>query len=290
MTTDPETSADSSAEPDPATILKQKPSEIEERATGVGEERLDRSPFDMFVTAVIGGVEVSLGGFAAMAVVGGAIASFPQLDLFAALALGGIAFPVGFLFVVIGRSELYTENFLIPVVAVFNRSQPARSLAKIWTISWAGNMAGCAGIALLLTAPGTIGHSVLHGYAVYTEHKLSVPIYGVFVSALLAGMIMTVLTWVLLALHEAMDRILAIWATGFLVFATNVSHTVVGASILFAGFAEAHRPFWQVLEWLAVATIGNLVGGVGLVTLFRVVQARSTGRLSELGRWPGGED
>ena len=282
MSAEPQQEVAASPDADPSTLLKQKPSEIEERATGVGAERLDRSSFDMLLTAVIGGVEVSLGGFAAMAVLGGAVATFPQLDQFAALSLAALVFPVGFLFVVIGRSELYTENFLIPVVAVLNRTRPASALVKIWAISWVGNMLGCAGMALLLNVPGSIGHSVLHGYAVYTEHKLAVPYLGVFVSALLAGMIMTILTWVLLALHNAMDRILAIWAAGFLIFATGVSHTVVGASILFAGFAEAHLPFWQVLVWLALATAGNLVGGVGFVTLFRFVQSRSTGRLSEL--------
>lgn len=267
---------------DPTTTLKQKPGEIEGRARSVGEERLDRSSLDMLVTAVIGGFEVSLGGLAAMAVLGGILGAFPRLGESAAAALAAIAFPIGFLFVIIGRSELYTENFLIPVVAVLMGSRRYASLARLWAISWLGNMVGCGAMALLLAAPASVDGSILHGYAVYTEHKLAVPLYGVFVSALLAGMMMTVLTWVLLALHGAVDRMLAIWAGGFLVFATNVSHTVVGASILFAGFQLAHRPVWQVLAWLAVATVGNLVGGVGLVTLFRLVQVRSTDRLSEL--------
>src|SRR5689334_14475491 len=103
---------------DPTTTLKQKPGEIEDRARSVGEERLDRSSLDMLVTAVIGGFEVSLGGLAAMAVLGGILGAFPRLGESAAAALAAIAFPIGFLFVIIGRSELYTENFLIPVVAV----------------------------------------------------------------------------------------------------------------------------------------------------------------------------
>src|SRR4051812_1080342 len=164
------------------------------------------------LTAVIGGGEVSLGALAAMAIVGALLKSFPDLDLYAALAAGAIAFPIGFLFVIVGRSELFTENFLIPVAAVFKRERTLGSLLALWLISWVGNMVGCAGTSALLLVPEAIGETIHFGYERYTEAKLAVPPLGVLVSAVLAGGVMTALTWMLLSVRHPVARMLAIAA------------------------------------------------------------------------------
>jgi formate-nitrite transporter family protein len=255
-------------------VLEEEPSDIAEHASEVGAERLRRPAREILVTSIIGGGEVSIGGLAAMAVVGSALKAVPGLELYAALALGGLVFPIGFLFVIVGRSELFTENFLIPVVAVFyKREHTVRSLAQLWVVSWVGNLVGCAGTALLLLVPAAIGEPVKLGYTAYTSYKLDVPLVGVFVSAVLAGAVMTTLTWVLLSLKDSVSRMLAIAAAGYVLFAANLSHSIVSASILFAGFPSTEHSFANVMVWLLVATCGNLVGGLGLVTMFRLTQA-----------------
>src|SRR5690348_11985357 len=115
-------------------IFEQQPAHIEERAESVGSERLDRTNREILVTAIIGGGEVSLGGLAAMAVVGGLMAASSSIGLYTALMFAGVVFPIGFIFVIMGRSELFTENFLIPVVAVFKTERTIGSLALLWVI------------------------------------------------------------------------------------------------------------------------------------------------------------
>ena len=100
------------------------------------------------------------------------------------------------------------------------------------------------------------------------------PLFGVFVSAVLAGGVMTALTWLLLAIEHPVGRIVAIGAAGYVLFGANLSHSIVSTSVLLAGFVEAHRGLNEVAVWLVVATAGNLVGGLGLVTLLRVTQAK----------------
>ncbi len=253
-------------------LLEEKPEEIVEKATVIGGERLDRSPFDILVTGFIGGAEVSLGGLVAMAVTGSVLAVAPSAGLYPALALGGLAFPIGFLFVILGRSELFTENFLIPVVAVFNSERSIPSLLGLWALSWAGNIAACAGMAVLFAQPHALGDTILDGYRAYTAYKLGMPVLGLFISAILAGMTMTVLTWLLLAVTHAVGKMLVIYAAGYVLFATNVSHSMVGASLIFVGYHLAGRSLGDVCLWILVATAGNLAGGVGFVTLFRLVQ------------------
>jgi formate/nitrite transporter FocA (FNT family) len=262
-------------------VFGREPDAIAGKATAVGQERLRRSNAEIFVTGFIGGVEVSLGGLAAMAVLGASLEAAPALKLYGALALAGVVFPAGFLFVILGRSELFTENFLIPVAAWFRDSLSLRALGELWGISLAGNLVGCGLIAALVSVPEAIGKPILAGYAAYSAYKLSLPLLGLFVSAVFAGMTMTVLTWLLLAVKDAIAKIVVIWIAGYALFATNMSHVVVGAALILAGFAPAGHSFLDAVRWIAVATVGNVVGGVGFVTLFRLTQARATERSRE---------
>ena len=257
----------------PGDVLEQQPQDIAERAEDVGSERLDRTNAEILVTAIIGGGEVSLGGLAAMTVVGAVLKTVPGSDLYTGLALAGFVFPIGFLFVIIGRSELFTENFLIPVVAVFKTERTVGSLVLLWAVSWIGNMIGCAGTAVLLLMPNAIGDTIQQGYSAYTDYKLGVPPVGVFVSALLAGGVMTTLTWSLLSVQHTLSRMLVICAAAYVLMAANLSHSIVSASVLLVGFVATQHSMFEVVGWLLIATAGNLVGGVGLVTLFRLAQA-----------------
>jgi formate/nitrite transporter FocA (FNT family) len=196
------------------------------------------------------------------------------VDLYAGLALAGLVFPVGFIFVIMGRSELFTENFLIPVVSVFKTERTLGSLARLWVFSWAGNVLGCVGAALLLLVPNALGQPVLEGYAAYTAYKLEMPALAVFVSAVLAGGVMSTLTWSLLSVQHSVGRIIIIVAGAYVLMAANLSHSIVSASVLLVGFRLTDHSLGEVIVWLLIATAGNLVGGVALVTLFRLAQVR----------------
>jgi formate/nitrite transporter FocA (FNT family) len=254
-------------------VLEHEAQRIAEHASDVGEERLDRSNFEALITAIIGGGEVSIGGLAAMTIVGALLAAVPGINLYAAIAAGALAFPIGFLLVILGRSELFTENFLIPVVAVVKRERSFSSLVVLWVVSWIGNLIGCAGTTALLLVPEAIGEPIRLGYTTYATAKLETPPLGVLASASLAGGVMTAMTWVMLSVEHPVARILAISASAFVLFSANMAHSIVSASVLMVGIIGSHHSALDLVVWMAVATIGNLVGGVGLVTLFRMTQA-----------------
>jgi len=255
-------------------VLQHEPVEIEERAEGLGSARLDRSLVNILLTAVIGGGEVSIGVLASMAVLGAILEVAPDVNLYVPLALAGLVFPIGFIFVILGRSELFTENFLIPVVSTLRTERGPAPLAKLWVVSCLGNMIGCGGIAALLLVPEALGEPIRQGYAAYTNYKLGLPLYAVFVSALLAGGVMTTLTWALVSVEHTVARILVIGAGGYVLMAANLSHSIVSASALLVGFGSTPHSLTEVVDFLIVAIVGNLIGGVGFVTLFRFAQAR----------------
>jgi formate/nitrite transporter FocA (FNT family) len=133
-------------------------------------------------------------------------------------------------------------------------------------------MIGCAGMAALITVPQALGDPVVSGYARFTAYKLGVSPLGTFVSSILAGAVMTILTWLLLAVRSTVVKTLVIWAAGYTLFATNIAHVVVGAALVFSGFSHTSHGWGDVAAWVGIATAGNLVGGLGFVTLFRLVQ------------------
>jgi formate/nitrite transporter FocA (FNT family) len=118
-----------------------------------------------------------------------------------------------------------------------------------------------------------IDDSIRHGYAIYAAHKLDMGLASIFVSAMLAGGVMTTLTWALVSVQHTVGRMLVIWSAGYVLMAANLSHSIVSASIILVGFAATRHEVQDVLVWLLLATAGNLVGGVALVTLFRLAQA-----------------
>jgi formate/nitrite transporter FocA (FNT family) len=66
---------------------------------------------------------------------------------------------------------------------------------------------------------------------------------------------------------------LIICAAAYVLMAANLSHSIVSAALLLVGFVATQHGIVDVVVWLLIATAGNLVGGVGLVTLFRLAQA-----------------
>ncbi len=106
--------------------------EIIQDASKVGATRLQRSTAGDAITSFIGGMSVSFGVVAmvwAAASLGGE-GGAPSAGHLA----GALAFPVGFLILLVGKSELFTENFFLPVTAVLERRGSLRQLAALWSV------------------------------------------------------------------------------------------------------------------------------------------------------------
>ena len=94
-----------------------------------GEGRLSRRPLSAAATGLVGGFDVMI-GVAVAAVLAGSLSQVMPPKL--AAVLGSLVFGVGFVLITIGRSELFSENFLIPVGAVLEGRKPLRRLPTLW--------------------------------------------------------------------------------------------------------------------------------------------------------------
>src|SRR3954447_2299866 len=154
-----------------------EPEEIFERTREEGERRLNRPLLELGSTALVAGVDVVF-GIIALGTASALIADRAGSE--AGHFAGSVAFGLAFVFIVIGRSELFTENFLVPIAGLDHRDRGAWfKLAEFWVLSPIFNLIGGAIVILILTT-----HGVLPGGSAIAINEASSAIHRNHVLAL----------------------------------------------------------------------------------------------------------
>jgi formate/nitrite transporter FocA (FNT family) len=239
------------------------------RTVSEGEERLSRTWPGLVATGAIGGIDVGFGLFALLIV---REATHSEL-------LGALAFGFGFVALTLGNSELFTENFLVPVGALMAGRSSVGQLMRLWSVTLVLNLAG----GWVLTALMMNGFPNLPRTAVEVGRHFDATGVGweSFSAAVLGGAIMTLMTWLERSTPSVLAKlVVAVWVA-FILAAAPLNHVVVVSLEMFAAL-QAGAPFGYD-GWLAIAawyTLGNMIGGIVLVTGLRLVQV-GVGRIAD---------
>jgi formate/nitrite transporter len=242
-----------------------KPSEMARRVqtAGIAKARLAFLP--LVVLGILAGVFIGFGAlFYVLTITGAGDLSGPVR------LLGGIAFSLGLILVVVGGGELFTGNTLI-VMAWAGREISTSALLRNWGIVYVANFVG----ALLLVAAvlaadtldlmdGEVGRTA----ARIAASKLALPPVTAFVRAILCNALVCLAVWLTFAARDATGKILAIlWPiTAFV--ALGFEHSVANMFLLPLGIAAgAESTLLQFVTQIAVVTLGNVVGGAGGVAI-----------------------
>ena len=248
-------------------------SEIFKASVEVGQARLKRSWLEMSMSGLIAGMNVTFGIIASSYVAG---ATAPLVGANVAKILGALFFPIGFMFLMIGKSELFTENFLVPVTAVIAKRGGILELLKLWSLTLIGNMAGIFIFALVIA--GSLNQIVpsfvvnhIHGVA--NSYMDRTP-FVMILSAIFAGWLITLMTWLLIASSGTLARIFIIWVVGFMIYLNSFSHIVVASSeILIAINTGSHISYISWLySYVPLTLVGNMIGGLFFVTILQYLQ------------------
>jgi formate/nitrite transporter FocA (FNT family) len=233
-----------------------------DRLVDEGRQRLGRSWHGLIATGLLGGLDIGVGVLALLLVE----------DATGSVLLGGLAFSTGLIAVTLAGSELFTEDFLVPVAAVVARSSSVGSLMRLWVVTLLTNLAG----GWLITWVIMLGFPGLHRAAVraasfYVELGTT---WRAFALAVVGGFLITLMTHMQHSTDSDGVRLVPATTMGFLLGAGHINHAVVGSLLCFAAL-DAGAPFgypsW--LGLLGIAILGNMVGGLGLVTILRLFQA-----------------
>ncbi|HEV2811098.1 MAG TPA: formate/nitrite transporter family protein [Acidimicrobiales bacterium] len=250
------------------------PEEIYERSKQEGRRRLSMSGLDLVSTGFIAGFTIVFG------VVGlGVVESLVEPAAGRALAqlAGALAFAIGLVFLVVGRSELFTENFFDPVAAAI--SERGRKVwllvARLWVVILVLNMVGAAVLAAVFTVDGALPEGAPEALSMVAEEIAAKSGVATFARAVAAGALITLLSYLLQGVDSVLGRITVAYMVGFFVALGPFDHVVVSAAHLLLGvWFDGHVGYGDVLLNMAISTPGNLVGGVVLVTLTHAAQAK----------------
>ena len=254
--------------------LGQEAPEVVEDAAYIGEQRLDRSVAGDIVTSFIGGMAICF-GLIAMAFAGAAVGGGVDHPSTALLA-GALAYPIGFVILLIGKSELFTENFLLPVTGVIEGHGTLRQLGSLWAISLVGNLLGVVVFSALITRGDVLAAASAAEIVATAEHVVGYDLTTTFVKAIFAGWLMTILTWLLLAAEGLGPRLVIIWLIGTLLILGQFGHVVITAAEIFMAMflgADISAGTWATGVFLPTL-VGNVIGGVVFVTLLQIIQSR----------------
>lgn len=247
-------------------------SEIFQRAVDEGERRLDQSLLELVSTSFIAGFTIVF-GLAALGIAHALVE--PELGRVARIA-GALAFAVGFALLIAGRTELFTENFFDPIATAFARRERRVLLRilRLWGITLAFNLVGGVLLALVVAVEGVLPPGAGEALAGVAEDLAMRGVWAGLASAVVGGGLVALLSFLLQAVDSVGSRIALAFGVGFLLALGPFDHVIVTVLHLVLGLLlGASVGAGAVATVFAVATAGNLLGGVGLVTLSHVAQA-----------------
>jgi len=243
--------------------------EVEETFLDVideGRRRLSRRTWPLLATGMVGGIDVGTGVLGLLLVE----------DATGNPLLAGLAFSIGFIALALARSELFTEDFLVPVSAVVARQSQLRSLLRLWVVTAAANLVGGWVLTYLIVTGFSSKELSVEKPAIEAgQHYISLGLgWRAFSLALLGGAVITLMTWMQHSTESMGVKVIPAVTTGFLLAGLQLNHAIVNSLLIFAGLHTHHSPYGY-LDWAATAgwaALGNMVGGVALVTLLRMLQ------------------
>jgi formate/nitrite transporter FocA (FNT family) len=247
------------------------PTEIFDRAVQEGQRRLDQSTLELVSTSFIAGFTIVF-GIAALGAVEALVE--PQFGDVATIA-GALTFGIGLVFLVVGRAELFNENFFDPVATAVDHDDSwlVGPLVRLWTLTFVFNFVGGGLFALVFAVDGALPEGSGHALrSVATGIATRTPL-TVFASAIVGGALVALLSFMLSGVDSVGSQIIVTYMVGFLLALGPFDHVVVTGLHVFLGMLYgAQIGLGDLAVVLGVGTVGNVVGGIGLVTLSHVVQ------------------
>ncbi|MDJ0316269.1 MULTISPECIES: formate/nitrite transporter family protein [Arthrobacter] len=234
-----------------------------ERIVEEGAQRLHRTWSSVLVTGLFGGIEVGLGVMAYLAV---EHATGNKL-------LAGLAFGIGFIALLLAKSELFTEGFLVPLAAVAAKEARMGQLLKLWGGTLVANLAGGWIIMwLVMQAFPEWRATVVESASQYALAPLSVQTAAL---AILGGSTITLMTRMQHGTDSMPAKIVAAMGAAFLLAGLPLFHSILDSLIIF-GAIQAGAPFGYLewLSWFWYTVLFNMAGGVLLVTALRLVRSK----------------
>ena len=248
------------------------PAEVAERVRDGGVRKATAPAAALVALAVLAGAFIALGAlfYAVTMTAGPNHASHFGLTRLA----GGVAFSLGLVLVVVGGAELFTGNNLMAMAWASGRVTSAQVL-RGWGLVYFGNVVGAIGTVVLVLlagipqlSDGAVGETMIR----IARAKVTLDPAAALARGVLCNVLVCLAVWLCMAARSVADKILAIVFPISAFVACGFEHSVANMFFLPLGIAltaSGNDPIlWtSVLFNLGMVTVGNVIGGTGLVAI-----------------------
>jgi len=260
------------------------PRQIAEQVQAVGVVKARLPPLAMLMLGISAGGFIALGALYSVIVF-----ADPTLPFAVSRLLGGLAFSLGLVLVVIAGAELFTGNNLL-VMAWADRKISTAELVRNWVVVYFANAIGAIGIALVvwLSRHGDLNQgAVAARYVEIAAIKTALPFWEAFFKGVLCNLLVCLAVWMAMAGRGVTDKILAVVFPISAFVAAGFEHSVANMYLIPLGIllapgapAVATAPdWWGFVSNLVPVTLGNIAGGSILVAaVYHLIYGRGLKR------------
>ena len=242
--------------------------QIYEQVTVNGRRELDRSNVSLAISGVAGGLLMGLTGLS-VAILLSMVGSTP-----AGRVTAMFFYPLGFMVVILGRSQLFTENTLYPVALMLAEKRHFRSTLRLWSIVFPTNILGALLFALLAVRTGALRPEFTQQLVLLGNEAAHITASHAFWSGVVGGWIIATVAWLVSASHSITGSVMLIWTMTFIVGVGHFAHCIASSGEILSSVLAGSLSFGAFFAWLLPVTAGNICGGVLLVTLLQYGQSK----------------
>ncbi len=246
-----------------------EPVKIHDIIRADGERELERSISALGWSGLSAGLSMGF-SFLMMAVIRGALPETPWRIL-----VSGFGYTTGFLIVVLGRQQLFTESTLTAVLPVLTQPTLASliKMLRLWAVVLVANIVGTFLFALVLAVPDLFQEDMTRALSDIAHEALRDPFWHMALKSMLAGWLIALMVWLIPSAGQS--RLLLILIITYLVAIAHMSHLIAGSSeiayLVITGQIGIGDYFGQ---FFVPTFLGNVVGGTSLVALLNHAPVR----------------
>lgn len=238
--------------------------EIYQRVVVYGDYELTTGRRELFFSALAGGFAIAL-------------TFLLYVQLYAhfdgAPVLSQLLYPLGFIYIILGGYQLYTENTLPPVAIVLERLASIPLLVSVFVFVLAGNALGAMAGAIVFSETAVVADGATEAGITIGENALALSPVDLFFKALVAGFIVAGVVWMDFAADSTAARLLLIYLAFLSIPVAGLYHVVVSfTELLFLVLETDAALFTGLGEFILPVLVGNTLGGVLLVTVVNYYQ------------------
>lgn len=250
--------------------------QILEEQIGVASAELRRSTAGLLFSGLSAGLDIGFGPL--LMAVGLTLMGGDPTDPATHLLVANL-YAVGFIFVILGRSELFTEHTTLAVLPVLAGRATYGELGRLWGLVYVSNLVGALAFSAMGAFVGpALGAADPSAFVHFARELVDHPWHVILAGGVLAGWLMGLLSWLVTAGRDTVSQILFVWLVTLVIGLAGLHHSIAGSVEVLLGVmsglsdAPGVGDFATFLLW---ATVGNAIGGFVFVAILKYAHARA---------------